>query len=176
MGPWPLSIRVVVDLFVEIVSVNSVKLYWLFALGAILGLDSLRGAFWVCVFLASMCLTVCTCVTLNVVCLTVNRWICICHDSIYDSIFTRKLTITYCISTWIIGFFVELPNFFGVGGHTFDEKTFQCTWDRTTNKTYTMFMGFVVITLPLLILAYCNVAMLMKIWAVKKNLSRFSSK
>ncbi|XP_045166805.2 melatonin receptor type 1B-A-like [Mercenaria mercenaria] len=139
--------------------------------GAFLGTDYLHGEFWLCIAVASMCLTACICVFLNVACLTVNRWLFICHDKVYDRIYNYTTTTTFCILTWVVAICAELPNFFGLGGHFFDEKAHQCIWDRTASRVYTMFVSLGLITTPLILLAYCNTAILIKIWKVKGNVS-----
>ncbi|XP_060558928.1 melanopsin-like [Ruditapes philippinarum] len=80
-----------------------------------------------------------------------------------------------CIATWVLSFGAELPNFFGLGGHYFDEKSHQCIWDRTANRGYTLFVTLGLITSPFFLLAYCNTAVLMKIRNVRKNVLKFST-
>jgi hypothetical protein len=146
-----------------------------FISGAFLGMDYLNGEAWFCVAVASLCLTACICVFLNVACLTINRWMFICHDKIYDKIYNNTTTIALCIATWVLSFGAELPNFFGLGGHYFDEKSHQCIWDRTANRGYTLFVTLGLITSPFFLLAYCNTAVLMKIRNVRKNVLKFST-
>ena len=41
------------------------------------------------------------------------RYINICHNSLYKKLFTKKLTLFYCVLAWIIGFLNSLPNLTG---------------------------------------------------------------
>ena len=48
----------------------------------------------------------------------------------YNRIFSIQNTQYYSILTWILAFFVDLPNFLGVGAHVYDIKSLQCIFDR----------------------------------------------
>jgi hypothetical protein len=138
-------------------------------------MDYLHGEAWFCVAVASICLTACICVYLNIVCLTVNRWVFICYDNLYRKIYNKFTTLLICVVTWLVGFGAELPNYFGLGGHYFDEKAHQCIWDRTANRGYTLFVSLGLIGSPVLLLVYCNTAVLMKIWKARREVLKFSS-
>lgn len=128
---------------------------------------------WLCVTVASLCLTVCICVFLNIVSLTVNRWFYICRNETYDKIYTKLFVIINCVGCWIIGLIAEIPNFYGWGGHYFDTKSHQCIWDRTTSRSYTLFVAIGLLSTPLFTLLFCNAAILRKIRQVTRNVSRY---
>lgn len=137
--------------------------------GAFIGMDVMNSIPWLCVATASLCLTVCFCVFLNMLCLTLNRWMYICHNSVYTKIYNMKTCALMCFACWILAICMELGNFVGWGGHYFDAKSHQCIWDRTASRSYTLFVAFVLITTPLIIIAYCNVSMIRKVMSVKAN-------
>jgi MFS family permease len=130
---------------------------------------------WLCVTTASMCLTACICAYLNIVSLTVNRWLFLCHDEIYDKIYNKFTSTFICIVTWLLGVGAELPNFLGIGGHYFDEKSHQCIWNRRASRTYTIIICLGFITAPMILLLFCNTAIFIKIWKVRKNVCRLST-
>ncbi len=49
---------------------------------------------------------------------------------------------------WIIGFLIDLPNFFGWGRHAYSKNILSCLWDRAASHGYTLFMPLVSIVLP----------------------------
>ena len=131
---------------------------------------------WLCISVASLCLTACICVFLNIVNITVNRWIFICFANAYDKIYNKTSVIVLCVACWMIGFGVELPNFIGWGDHAFDEKTHQCTWDRHADRSYTVLVSAGFITVPLLLILYCNISMIKRIWDVKRNIHGYKAR
>lgn len=139
-----------------------------YVVGAILGPDLQHASFWLCAMVASMCLTVCICTFLNMVFLTVNRYVFICHNKLYSKIYSRYTTLAMCIACWLLAVLAEAPNFFGWGGHFFDPKSHQCIWDRTADSSYTLFVALGLITTPLLFLAGSNVAILRQVWITKR--------
>ena len=136
--------------------------------GAVLGSNLEYTSYWFCALVASMCLTVCICTFLNMVFLTVNRYFFICHNNMYNKIFTKTSTIMLCIACWVFAVLAEVPNFMGWGGHYFDPKSHQCIWDRTADRSYTLFVSLGLITSPLVVLAGCNIAILRRVWITKR--------
>lgn len=41
------------------------------------------------------------------------RYIHICHSRSYKKVFSTKLTLLYCLITWVVGVLIDLPNFTG---------------------------------------------------------------
>lgn len=62
-----------------------------------------------------------------------------------------KKTIGYCAGLWLFSICADLPNWLGVGGHTFALKEMGCTWDRTANHTYSVIMASLNMLSPMLI-------------------------
>ncbi|KAH3736180.1 hypothetical protein DPMN_042743 [Dreissena polymorpha] len=131
---------------------------------------------WLCISVASLFLTACICVFLNIVNITVNRWIFICYANAYDKIYNITSVNVLCIACWMIGFGVELPNFIGWGDHTFDEKTHQCSWDRHVDRSYTVLVSAGFIIVPLVLILYCNMSMIKRIWDVKRNIHGYKAR
>lgn len=104
-----------------------------------------------CNLLGSICTVSCIVSMLSIAAVAVNRAIQICRHFSYKRFFTKRKTITYCISIWLIAISLDLPNWLGIGGHTFALKEMGCTFDRVANYTYTVFLAVMSIALPMTI-------------------------
>ncbi|KAK3089995.1 hypothetical protein FSP39_008304 [Pinctada imbricata] len=125
--------------------------------------------FILCQVIASMCLTACFCAFMSLTMVTMNRYIYLCHNEIYDKLYKRSSCIIMCCLCWIIAFFCEFPNFIGWGGHYFDIKNHQCIWDRTASYSYTLFVAGALIGGPLLLMGICYFLIFKKIWETKRD-------
>ncbi|XP_048758268.1 melatonin receptor type 1B-like [Ostrea edulis] len=130
---------------------------------------------WLCESVASLCLTACFCAFLSLTLLTLSRYIYLCHNHIYDKIFTRVSCIIICVISWVVAFLFEFPNFIGWGGHYFDQKNHQCIWDRTASLSYTMFVSIGLIGGPLLVMAICYFLIFQEIWKTKRDIYKLDS-
>ena len=110
---------------------------------------------WLCETVAAICLTACFCAFLSLTLASVNRFVFICHNAVYDKIFTTKTSVAACVVVWLTAFSFEVPNFLGWGDHYFDPKSHQCIWDRTASLSYTMFVSLALILTPLLVMLLC---------------------
>ncbi|XP_064609492.1 octopamine receptor Oamb-like [Liolophura sinensis] len=108
-----------------------------------------------CEFVASFCLTACYCSLLSIGCISINRYIHICHKDLYPKLYTPCKGALMLIALWIVSFLLEMPNFFGFGGHGYDRKTLTCLWDRTAHYGYNLFFVFFGVCTPLVIIAAC---------------------
>lgn len=133
-----------------------------------MGTDLYESSPGVCVVMSMLCLTICICTFVSMFYLTFNRYIFICHNKYYNKIFTKYTTLAMCASCWALSAACDMPNFFGYGGHFYDLKTYQCTWNRQVNPAYTQFIAYGLITTPLVFLACFNSAILMFIFKVRR--------
>ena len=70
-----------------------------------------------------------------------NRYIHICHNHLYDRIFTPTKTFLMCVLIWILVFVNgDVPIIFGFGSHGFDRKSFMCVWDRLSDYRYRLYL------------------------------------
>lgn len=129
-----------------------------------------NGAPWLCQTVASLCLTACFCAFASLTMLSLNRYIYLCHNNVYDRMYGRKTCIVMCLMCWVFAFLCEFPNFLGWGGHYFDQKSHQCIWDRTSSISYTLFVAFGLIGFPLLTMMVCFILIFRRIWNTKKAL------
>ncbi|KAL4217062.1 hypothetical protein ACF0H5_023518 [Mactra antiquata] len=108
-----------------------------------------------CHTLGSICTVSCIVSMLSIAAVAVNRFVQICKYFVYHRIYTHKKTVLYCMSLWILAVLLDLPNWVGWGGHTFGLKEMGCTFDRTANHSYTIFLATTSIALPMVIVLLC---------------------
>ena len=99
-----------------------------------------------CNSVALICLTACFCSLNSIGAVSFNRYIHICHYSLYKKVFTRTKCTLFCVGLWVYSFLLESPNLLGWGGHIYDQKILTCLWDRTS--TYSLFMPICGIFIP----------------------------
>lgn len=80
--------------------------------------------------------------------LFILRYIHICHHNLYKKVFTKKLTLLYCLITWIFGAVNNMTNFTGWSNYTYDKKTLSCVWNRTVSITYNLYLAVTCILIP----------------------------
>ncbi|XP_025107572.1 G-protein coupled receptor moody-like, partial [Pomacea canaliculata] len=80
-----------------------------------------------------------------------NRYILICHNTLYRRVFTLRNCLLMCAGIHLFGFFLVSLNFYGVGNHSFDRKSFECVWDRMASHDYTIIFGIVLVWVPTIV-------------------------
>ena len=126
-----------------------------------------------CTLIASICLTSCFCVFFSLLSVTLNRYICVCHHSIYSRIFSRKKNVAMCLLIWVLAFVCEMPNYLWDRGHIFDVKNHSCIWNRTSMLTYTMVVSILFIWVPLVVMIACYVRIFQNVISAKVKVHSF---
>ncbi|XP_052268223.1 melatonin receptor type 1B-A-like [Dreissena polymorpha] len=151
------------------------ELTFILSLSVSLPAGVLKGERWfqsrwlLCEVVASMCLTACFCAFFSLTLLTLNRYVFVCKNVWYDTIFKRPVCILMCACAWVLAFLFEFPNFVGWGDHYFDQKSQQCIWDRTASFSYTLVVAAGLIGSPLLLMGVCFVLIFYKIYQSKMD-------
>ncbi|KAK2146728.1 hypothetical protein LSH36_587g01004 [Paralvinella palmiformis] len=143
-------------------------------LGVIRGKDFYADKPWLCEALANLCISSCVCSLFSIGCISVNRYIYVCHNAAYRSAFTRRRCALICFGTWLAGILFDLPSHVGWSRHGFDRKTHKCLWDRTFAYSYTVFFVACGILVPLLIITAFYLKIFIYIGAAKKRLDLYS--
>ena len=130
---------------------------------------------WLCEVIASLCLTVCVCAFLSLSTIALNRYCYICHVKVYQMCFGRRRNIIWCIACWIGGFAVDLSKTIGWGDRYFDQKSMQCIWNRKVSESYTMFLGFGVMAVPLILMVVAYILIFYRVYRSRLQLLKFRS-
>jgi hypothetical protein len=126
---------------------------------------------WLCEALANICITSCVSSLLSIGYISINRYVYICHNAIYNHVFTRKCCAIMCLSTWIIGILLDLPSHVGWSRHEFDAKSHKCLWSRSFDYSYTVFFVTCGILIPLTVITSFYFKIFLFIGKAKKRLS-----
>jgi melatonin receptor type 1B len=76
---------------------------------------------------------------------------------------------------WITCGILEMPNYFNWGGHTFDQKTMACSYDRLANYSYTLFFVLVTIAPPLVTVAACYLRVFVHVRQSRKTVEQIGA-
>lgn len=98
----------------------------------------------------------------------------LCRNPYYRDMYSWRKTFLYCVLIWVCCFALELPNFVGWGGHTYDLKTMSCSYDRLADMSYTFFFCAVAIGLPLIAVCVSYSLILRYVRSIRKELSVFT--
>lgn len=101
-----------------------------------------------CKAIACMCTISCVTSLMTIAVMSINRYFYICHNDLYEKIFTKRNCIIICISLYSVGGFLVLLNTFGIGDHTFDPKSLECIWDRMATYYYTVAFSITLVWIP----------------------------
>ncbi|XP_053385999.1 melatonin receptor type 1A-like isoform X3 [Mercenaria mercenaria] len=125
-----------------------------------------------CNLLGSICTVSCIVSMLSIAAVAVNRAIQICKHFSYERIFTQKKTVSYCIAIWLCTILLDLPNWLGIGGHTFALKEMGCTFDRVANYTYTVILTVMTIAFPMTIVFTSYLTILCYVRSKRENFEK----
>lgn len=95
-----------------------------------------------------MCTISCVTSLMTIAVMSINRYFYICHNDLYEKIFTKRNCIIICISLYSVGGFLVFLNTLGIGDHTFDHRSLECIWDRMATYYYTVAFSIVLVWIP----------------------------
>ncbi|KAK7087607.1 probable muscarinic acetylcholine receptor gar-1 [Littorina saxatilis] len=92
--------------------------------------------------------------------ISLNRYLHVCHSHLYSRVFTLPRTVAWCLLTWLASSLISaIPVLDGEQNTTYEYSrgTHICTFSRE-RITYVKMIAIVWSTLPMLFIAYCNIA------------------
>lgn len=103
-----------------------------------------------CEIIANTCTVSCIVSLGSITLMGFSRYIFICHNKYYKTIFRKSTCIAMCVGLYLIGILLILLNFAGIGGHSFDRKSLVCIWDRMATYYFTVTFSVVLVWIPVL--------------------------
>lgn len=103
-----------------------------------------------CPAIACLCTISCISSLGSITLMSFSRFIFICHNKYYNILFKKSTCIAMCILLYLVGLFLVLLNFAGIGDHSFDGKSLECIWDRMATYYYTVVFSIVLVWIPVL--------------------------
>lgn len=125
----------------------------MFLAGKVYGRSFFLAHPWICDFVSSLCLTVCVTALFSIGGISFNRYLSICHPSLYNKIFGLKANLGLCGIFWICGAGMALPALVNWTNNIFDPKMLECIWNRVHSLSYTVFFSTCVVFTPVLIIS-----------------------
>ncbi|XP_072021223.1 melatonin receptor type 1B-B-like [Amphiura filiformis] len=122
-----------------------------------------------CNAIGSVCFISCTCSLWNIGAIAINRYVFICKHRYYKTIFTWRKTIAYAVTIWTICILADVSNFFGWGGHSFDQKSIGCSYDRLASFSHVLFTVIVFVSMPMVLIVLCYAAIF---WTLRQSTLR----
>ncbi len=122
-----------------------------------------------CDVIASVCLTACVCALYSIGGVSFNRYINICHGSIYPSVFTLRNNIIMCALFWCVGMVMSLPGLVGWTDNVYDHKLLECIWNRAHSFSYNIFFTAGVVVTPVFIISFSYICIFLHVRASKRK-------
>ncbi|XP_076451117.1 uncharacterized protein LOC143287000 isoform X2 [Babylonia areolata] len=96
---------------------------------------------------------------LSLLAISMNRYLHVCHSHLYSRLFTLPRTVFIIISIWVAAILVPLPPALGIDTVTYrySANTHICSFDRSF-LSYVKFIILFSITVPMMLIGYCNFA------------------
>lgn len=107
-----------------------------------------------CRIIGSLCTISCVGSLMTLACMSFNRYVHICHNSLYIKIFTKEGCVAMCLSFYSIGAILVMLNMAGIGDHSYDRKSMECIWDRMATYPYTIIFSICLVWIPILITGF----------------------
>ncbi|KAK8718618.1 hypothetical protein OTU49_014599, partial [Cherax quadricarinatus] len=108
---------------------------------------------------------------LNMVAITINRYILIAHHGLYDRIYRSHYIYLMIAVVWLFSFGMMMPPLFGVWGRLgLDPPSFSCTIlknEGSSPKKFLFLFGFL---LPMVAIVICYSAIYYKVRKSRRNL------
>ncbi|WAR25824.1 MTR1A-like protein [Mya arenaria] len=108
-----------------------------------------------CKTVASICTISCVTSMMTIAVMSLNRYVYICANDIYNKIFTKKTCCAISLSVYSVGIILVLMNTVGFGDHGFDQKSLECIWNRMETFPFTIIFSVILVWIPSLITGLC---------------------
>ncbi|CAL4200440.1 unnamed protein product, partial [Meganyctiphanes norvegica] len=114
---------------------------------------------------------------MNMVAITVNRYVLISHHGLYDRIYRRRRhVLTQVAIVWLFSFGMMLPPLLGVWGQLgLDPASFSCTILKKDGKSPKKFLFLFGLIVPMISIICCYSAIYVKVRASRGNLAQHTS-
>ncbi|XP_055330318.1 alpha-1A adrenergic receptor-like isoform X2 [Paramacrobiotus metropolitanus] len=117
---------------------------------------------WFCELDGTICASACAGSIWCIMAISVERYICICHFSVYQKMFTPPRVAVMIICLWIIAHSIHLPNFIGWGHTSYSGDLYLCTAELGL-WSYSVFYGMSAILVPIGISFYAYLKIYLRV-------------
>ena len=129
----------------------------------------------VCDIIASTCFISCISSLMGLALVTLHHHVIIFNSWLTDLFEGYKYHSLMCVVCWVMSFMAEMPNYLLWGKQSFNEHSHQCMWDRTHNRSYTVFACIFLIATPLVLIFISHIKIIAKVFREERNARIHSS-
>ncbi|CAL4106679.1 unnamed protein product [Meganyctiphanes norvegica] len=113
---------------------------------------------------------------MNMVAITVNRYVLIANYGLYDKIYRRPYLYAQVAFAWLFSFGMMLPPLLGIWGQLgLDPESFSCTILKKNGKSPKKFLFLFGLIVPMVAIICCYSAIYFKVRASRRNLAVHTS-
>ena len=123
----------------------------------------------VCDIIASTCFISCISSLMGLALVTLHHHVIIFNSWLTDLFEGYKYHSLMCVVCWVMSFMAEIPNYLLWGKQSFNEHSHQCMWDRTHNRSYTVFACIFLIATPLVLIFISHIKIIAKVFREERN-------
>ncbi|XP_076314320.1 G-protein coupled receptor moody-like [Tachypleus tridentatus] len=123
-----------------------------------------------CVFYPFMQYFTCGLSLLSVTAISINRYVLIAHQNLYNNIYNKQGTAAIIIGYWLFAFIILFPTLIGKWGRFgYDEKIFTCTILEVDGRSAKSFVFGLAFFIPCVAIVICYARIF---WVVRKSSRR----
>ena len=109
--------------------------------------------------------------SMTIATMSLNRYIYICRQDEYSTVFRRRNCVLYCLLFYGMGIFIVLLNAVDIGDHAFDRKSLECIWDRMATYPFTLVFTIVLVWVPLVVTGTCYIRLFTYVRAQRRKIA-----
>ncbi|CAH1794624.1 unnamed protein product [Owenia fusiformis] len=130
-----------------------------------------------CNFIGFICVQSCMSSSGNIMLVSLNRYICICKNSWYSKIYSKKSVAVMILAAWFNGFVWNVFLWVGWSEVSFRRKEFTCLYNRHKDFSYQIVgLAIVAVLIPVSITAVAYLMIFLKVRESKKRIQAVDKK
>ncbi|CAH1797857.1 unnamed protein product, partial [Owenia fusiformis] len=106
-----------------------------------------------CQLIGFICITSCVASGINIMSVSINRYLCICRNSWYLRIYTKRSVIVMIAYAWISGVLWNTFIFAGWNSYAYDKSNYFCLYSRTRDRSYVITITLIGAIIPVCVTA-----------------------
>jgi len=132
-----------------------------------------------CTFTSILCGLGCVCSMASICNIAINRYVAICHNGVYSTIYNKKTVVLHLLGTWLAGAIITGPALVGFNGvyHKYDSRQMICARSYLANTGYNPIQWYeIALLMPtsMFIMVFTYTKIFSKVRNSSKNLQKNS--
>ncbi|CAH1795161.1 unnamed protein product, partial [Owenia fusiformis] len=126
--------------------------------------------------IAYVCIQSCLASAWNIMLISLNRYICICKNSWYSKIYSRKSVAVMIMAAWFGGFVWNIFLWTGWNSVSFERKQFTCLYNRHDDFSYIVSIAIFAVLIPVSVTALAYLLIFLKVRKSRRRIQAFNKK